>query len=169
MKLRIKHLHILVRAELESDPGPNDEKYIAKKVTKLIKDTGMTVFMKPNVKYLDNPENLGLTFLAGLETSHTSGHFWTTPDPEIMKYPGSALLQQDFYTCGEMNYGEVKEILDFITEYGPKQMNAVIYDREHTIARPAVKIKYNYEKNGSYESFLRKLKIKYLNSYKPEV
>lgn len=168
MKLKIRHLHILIRAELSSDPGPSDEKYIAKKVSRLIKDTGMKVFMKPNVKYLADPDNLGLTFLAGLETSHTSGHFWTTPDADIMKYDKAALFQQDFYTCGEMNTDEVKKILDFSSEYGPKQMNGVIYDREHTLARPAVKIKYNFEANGDYETFLKKLKIRYLKSYKPD-
>lgn len=167
MKLKIRHLHIIIRAELQSDPGPSDEKYIAKKVSDLIKATGMKVFMEPNVKYLADPENLGLTFLAGLETSHTSGHFWTTPDEELMQHPGSALFQMDLYTCGCLDTEEVKAILDFSSEYGVNQLNAVIYDRQYTIARPAVKIKFNHKYDGDFDVFLRDLKIRYLKSYKP--
>jgi S-adenosylmethionine/arginine decarboxylase-like enzyme len=169
MKLQIHHLHILIRAECNLSPKQKDVKKISKKVVSLIKDINMNVFMTPRVKYMPDEGNEGLTWVAGLETSHCSFHAWDKPDQDFMKYPDATLHQMDLYTCGCMNTAEVKTILEFLSEYEPLQVNCVIFDRSKTLVKPAVKLRYNYETNKNYDRWLKKLKIKYLDSFKPEV
>ena len=164
----VNHLHLLLRAECERSPGPGDEQKIYFRVIKLIHEIGMEIFMEPKVKYMPDLGNEGLTYIAGLETSHTSGHFWDKPDQSIMKYPGSTLLQADLYTCGLMTESEIKTILSFINEYNPKLVNVAIFDRSRhdTFFEPLIKINYNYKTKGNYLKFISNLSIDYTNRYK---
>ena len=115
----IQHLHILIRAECEKSPGPLDELLIENRVKKLIKDIDMNVFMDPKAKYMPDAGNAGMTFVAGLETSHMAAHFFEEAADEIMNYPGSVLLQSCTYTCGCLDTYQIKTILEFIKEYEP--------------------------------------------------
>jgi len=166
--MQINHLHLFLRAECQKSPGAGDEQKIYNDVTKLIHAIGMKVFMEPKVKYMPDLGNEGLTYIAGLETSHTSGHYWDKPDHTIMKYPGSTLLQADLYTCGCMDENEIKTILAYIAEYKPKLLNVAIFDRSRhdSFFEPIIKINYNYKSKGNYLKFLNNLSIDYTNRYK---
>lgn len=158
----------MLRAECQLSPGPNDELKMYDKATNLINDVGMKVFMNPVVKYMPDAGNEGLTFIAGLETSHTSFHGWELPDKSLMKYPGCTLIQFDMYTCGCMGENEIKTILAFIAEYKPKQLNVAVFDRSRfdTFFVPTIQINYNYKSKGNYLKFLNNLKIDYTTKYK---
>ena len=157
--MSINHLHVLLRAECITAPGPDDIKKIYNKVIELINNVGMKVFMEPKVKYMPDEGNEGLTYLAGLETSHTSGHFWDKPEVSFMKYKGATLLQMDCYTCGCMAEKEIKQLLEFIAEFGPKQVNVKLFDRSTPSMKMVAKLAYNHKKQGNYVEYVENLSI----------
>jgi S-adenosylmethionine/arginine decarboxylase-like enzyme len=161
--MKINHLHLFIRAECETAPGPCDEELICRKVSSLIRGIGMQVFMEPKAKYLFDAGNEGLTYIAGLETSHTSGHFWDSPDSNIMKYPGGTLFQGDCYTCGCLGTDEIKKVLNFISEYKPYNVAISIFDRSSPdkFGTARFQTEYDIKNQESYSEFLKNLKIKY--------
>jgi S-adenosylmethionine/arginine decarboxylase-like enzyme len=156
----IKHLHILLRAECLSSPGANDEQKIYDKVVQLISDIGMKVFMNPVVKYMPDVGNEGLTYIAGLETSHTSFHAWEKPSDEFMTNPGKHLLQMDAYTCGDMDINQIKEIFKFISEYSPILLRATVINRATHDMKEVFNIEFDITKHGDFDSFVRDLATK---------
>lgn len=161
--MAIQHKHILIRGECFLAPGPQDELKIFNKVVKLIKDIDMNVFMEPKVKYMPDVGNEGLTYVAGLETSHTSAHFWDSPAKDLLKYQDSTLVQKDLYTCGNLDINQVKVILTFLEEFQPKLINAAIYDRSKhdTFDEALVKIKFDYKDKIPYKDFVNSLEFNY--------
>lgn len=155
----IKHLHILLRAECHTSPGPDDEQKIYDKVVTLINDIGMKVFMNPVVKYMPDVGNEGLTYIAGLETSHTSFHAWDLPSESFLTYKGSTLLNSDIYTCGCMGEKEISVFLNFISEYNPKLVTAIVIDRSQNDMPILFKISYDYLKDGVFEDFIKNLSL----------
>lgn len=166
--MSVNFLHILLRAECKTDPGPGDVEKVYHQVLKLIDDIGMKVFMDPKVKHMPDIGNVGLTWVCGLETSHGSFHAWTEPDPNIMKSEKSTLIQFDIFTCGCLGEVEIKTILNFISEYDPKLVNLMMFDRSRhdSFDTPIVKIKYNKNSKGKYSKFVENLKVDYTNKFK---
>ena len=161
-------IHLLLRAEAETDPKPGEEQKIYNEVLQLVEDIGMKIFMEPKVKHLPIPGNEGTTWVVGLETSHSSFHAWTLPNPEIMKIPNATLIQMDAFTCGDLGEKEIKTILNFLSQYKPKLFNLMIFDRSKhdSFDEPIIKIKYNKSTKGNYDKFVSNLKIDYTNKYK---
>lgn len=161
----IKHLHIILRAECHTSPGPQDEQLIYDKVVKLVDDIGMKVFMKPNVIYMPDVGNEGLTYVVGLETSHSAGHFWDLPSNSFMKYKNSTLLNSDIYTCGCMGLKEIQEFLRFVGEYSPKLISAKVIDRSCNEMPTVFVINYDYQINGNFNEFVQNLNLDYTEEY----
>ena len=166
--MSINHLHLLLRAECSSDPKSGDENKIYNQVLQLVDDIGMKIFMEPKVKYMPDIGNEGLTWVVGLETSHSSFHAWTYPDSDIMKTDKSTLIQMDAFTCGCLGEKEIKNILNFIAEYNPKLVNLMVFDRsKHDCFDEAIiKVKYNKNTKGNYLKFVDNLKVDYTNKFK---
>jgi len=154
--MAIKHLHILLRAECSLAPGINDEQKIYHKVINLISDIGMNVFMDPKVKYMGDVGNEGLSFTAGLETSHMSYHSWEKPESSFLSIQNSTLHQMDCYTCGSLDKQQVKKIFEFLSEYEPKCLNSVIFNRGFNLVTPYKTFDWNIN-NSSWEDFLNNL------------
>lgn len=159
----INHLHVFLRAECHLSPQAEDVEQVRKNVLKLVKDVNMQVFMEPRVKYMPDIGNEGLTWVVGLETSHSSFHAWDKPDNNLMKYKDSTLLQMDMYTCGPLCESEIKVLLQFIEEYQPKLLSLNMYDRSKhdSMESPIVKIRYDEACGSSYKDFVDSLKIVY--------
>ena len=164
----INFLHVLLRAECQLDPGPNDEQKVHNQVLELVNDIGMNLFMEPRVKYMPDEGNAGLTWVVGLETSHASFHAWTKPNADIMKTENSTLIEMDCFTCGCLGEKELKVILKFLAEYKPKLISLAVFDRSKsdTFFEPIYKITYNKKTKGNYLKFIDNLKIDFTKRYK---
>jgi S-adenosylmethionine/arginine decarboxylase-like enzyme len=93
----IKHLHLMVRAEIEK---PIETEEAAKQwLTDLVDLIDMKIAAGPISKYIDMPGNEGITATVSVETSHIAFHIWEKLDPMI--------LQFDLYTCGDLDHHKV--------------------------------------------------------------
>jgi S-adenosylmethionine/arginine decarboxylase-like enzyme len=117
-----EHKHIIIRAEVKNPPVKGEEIFLSDWFKNLIRDLGMKLLSGPHLAYVDVPGNKGLTGVAIIETSHTSCHIWEESSP--------ALVEFDFYTCGNMNIGIVMEALKV---FDPIKIEYLLLDREHTI------------------------------------
>lgn len=97
----IKHLHLMVRAEIQKPITTEDD---AKQwLTNLVNLIDMKIAAGPISKYVDMPGNEGITGAISVETSHIAFHIWEKLDPKV--------LQFDLYTCGELDHLMVLEHL----------------------------------------------------------
>lgn len=99
----IKHLHLMVRAEITKPI--RTEEYAKQWLEDLVDMIDMKVAAGPISKYVDMPGNEGVTAAISVETSHIAFHIWEKLDPMI--------LQFDLYTCGELDH---KEVLRHLSE-----------------------------------------------------
>ena len=91
----------------------------------LIKDIDMKLMFGPEVRYVRQEGNEGLTAVAIIETSHVALHVWDKQDPP--------LLQLDVYTCGPF---KPEVVLKAIREFIPVKIQWKYLDREtdlHTV------------------------------------
>lgn len=115
----IKHLHLMVRAEIEKPIKTED--YAKIWLEELVGLIDMKVAAGPISKYVDMPGNEGVTAAISVETSHIAFHIWEKRDPMI--------LQFDLYTCGELDH---LKVLDHLTEsFGIIKMQWQYLDREN--------------------------------------
>jgi S-adenosylmethionine/arginine decarboxylase-like enzyme len=131
----IRHHHLLVRMESLKCPHAQERKKAGLLVDQLLRDIQMKPLGKTRVYYVKVPEyNEGLTAITPIQTSHIAFHFWNRPDKAIMNDPSNTcLLQFDLYTCGTLNMGQVKKILDHLTEYEPRHVDLTLLNRNRSL------------------------------------
>lgn len=113
----IKHLHLMVRAEITKPIS--DEAEAKLWLIDLVKLIDMKIAAGPISKYIDMKGNEGVTAAVSVETSHIALHIWEKTDPMI--------LQFDLYTCGELNY---LQVLDHLSDtFGITKMQWQYLDR----------------------------------------
>ena len=113
------HKHFIIRAEIKHPPKENDMQRISNWMFFLIKDIGMKILFGPNISYVRQEGNKGLTGFAIIETSHVALHVWEEPNP--------ALLLLDVYTCGPF---KPEVVLKSIREFIPVKIQWKYLDRE---------------------------------------
>ena len=119
------HKHFILRAEVKHPPGERDKQRIWNWMFFLIKDIGMKIMFGPEIRYVRQEGNEGLTAVAIIETSHVALHVWDKQDPP--------LLQLDVYTCGSF---KPEVVLKAIREFIPVKIQWKYLDREtdlHTV------------------------------------
>ena len=87
----IAHRHLLVRAEVLNCPKKDNLGYVLSWMTELIARIDMKLMQGPNISYIDQKGNRGITCMALIETSHIVLHIWDEPNP--------GLFQLDVYSC----------------------------------------------------------------------
>ena len=87
----IEHKHLLIRAEVLNCPMKDEMGYVLSWMTSLIASINMKLMQGPNISYVDQKGNRGITCMALIETSHIVLHIWDETDP--------GLFQLDVYSC----------------------------------------------------------------------
>ena len=87
----IEHKHLLIRAEVLNCPKKDEMGYVLSWMTSLITSINMKLMQGPNISYVDQKGNRGITCMALIETSHIVLHIWDETEP--------GLFQLDVYSC----------------------------------------------------------------------
>ena len=121
----LQHKQLLLKGYIKN--VPNKSEYGAFKmkqwIKKFIMKNGMKIQEEPIVSYVNDKGNKGMTACCLLKTSHMAFHIWDEQDP--------ALIQFDFYTCGDLNVDKAVELINkkfSFTNYEYK-----VIDREKNI------------------------------------
>ncbi len=128
----IKHLHYMARLECDNvtGPHPKDSADLEEMMDTLIIAIGMKVCMPTRSVYVIEQGNEGVTYNAGLETSHLAGHEWCNPNRKLMHTDAQNLVQFDLYTCGKLGKAQQKIITKLLRSYyKPQRMELLIIDR----------------------------------------
>ena len=116
------HLHLLVRAELQNQPGPDDCEKINVLMRGMVEHVRMKVMIDPVSAFCNDLGNEGITSTVILTTSHCTMHIWNLPEPH------PSVMQFDLYSCAPFDVNEVMSYL-----YDHFQINQASYkflDRE---------------------------------------
>tara|TARA_B100000927_G_scaffold235192_1_gene195705 strand:- start:657 stop:1034 length:378 start_codon:yes stop_codon:yes gene_type:complete len=97
--MKLDHKHLLVRAEVNNCPSEGELSLVLSWMKKLINTIDMKLLQGPNISYIDQPGNRGITCMALIETSHIVLHIWDEADPGI--------FQLDVYSCKSFDIGTV--------------------------------------------------------------
>ena len=89
--MKLEHKHLLIRAEVDNCPAKDDLGYVLTWMNNLIKKIDMKLLQGPNISYIDQIGNRGITCVALIETSHIVLHIWDEQTP--------GLFQLDVYSC----------------------------------------------------------------------
>jgi len=111
------HKHLLIKATIGK---PLTDPFLAKRMLKdLVSRLGMVPVTEPQVAYVKDLGNEGLTGSINLATSHIAFHVW-----DVKK-----LLMMDVYSCCDFN---TDAVLSFIMkEFGGfKEIEAMVIDRD---------------------------------------
>ena len=100
----IEHKHLLIRAEVLNCPMKDEMGYVLSWMTSLIASINMKLMQGPNISYVDQKGNRGITCMALIETSHIVLHIWDETDP--------GLFQLDVYSCKSFDMGIVIKSLN---------------------------------------------------------
>lgn len=120
-------------------PHPRDEAELREMMDTLIIAIGMKICMPTRSHYVIEQGNEGVTYNAGLETSHLAGHEWLNPSRKIMHTDARNLVQFDLYTCGKLGLREQKIITKLLkTYYKPERMEILITDRAKQLRNSAI-------------------------------
>tara|TARA_B100001996_G_scaffold229152_1_gene176603 strand:- start:471 stop:857 length:387 start_codon:yes stop_codon:yes gene_type:complete len=101
--MNIEHKHLLIRAEVDNCPMKNELGYVLTWMNKLISKINMKLMHGPNISYIDQAGNRGITCMALIETSHIVLHVWDEMKP--------GLFQLDVYSCKSFDLNIVIELL----------------------------------------------------------
>ena len=101
--MNVEHKHLLVRAEVDNCPMKNDLGYVLTWMNGLISKINMKLMHGPNISYIDQVGNRGITCVALIETSHIVLHIWDEAKP--------GLFQLDVYSCKSFDLNIVIESL----------------------------------------------------------
>ncbi len=113
----LQHKHYIGRFEVADPPhGIHELKHWMRN---LISAQSMIVLSGPHVEYVSDPGNRGLTGVAIIKTSHCAIHVWDEPSP--------ALIQLDFYTCGEL---DIEAINTAMAQFRTTKVDWMVLDRE---------------------------------------
>ena len=100
----IEHKHLLIRAEVLNCPKKDEMGYVLSWMTSLITSINMKLMQGPNISYVDQKGNRGITYMALIETSHIVLHIWDETEP--------GLFQLDVYSCKSFDMGIVIKSLN---------------------------------------------------------
>ena len=89
--MAIDHKHLLIRAEVANCPMRDNLGYVLDWMQSLIVKIDMKLMQGPNISYVDQEGNRGITCMALIETSHIVLHIWDEQKP--------GLFQLDVYSC----------------------------------------------------------------------
>ena len=89
--MKLDHKHLLIRAEVNNCPSEKNLSVVLSWMKSLIKIIDMKLLQGPNISYVDQPGNRGITCMALIETSHIVLHIWDETNPGI--------FQLDVYSC----------------------------------------------------------------------
>ncbi len=89
--MKLDHKHLLLRAEVNNCPSEKDLSLVLSWMKRLISTINMKLLQGPNISYVDQLGNRGITCMALIETSHIVLHIWDETDPGI--------FQLDVYSC----------------------------------------------------------------------
>jgi len=89
--IKLEHKHLLIRAEVTDCPMRDDLGYVLSWMNNLINKIDMKLMQGPNITYVDQEGNRGITCMALIETSHIVLHIWDEQSP--------GLFQLDVYSC----------------------------------------------------------------------
>lgn len=110
------HQHLLIKAIVSQ---PITKVATGKRMLKeMVETIGMTPVTKPQVVYVNEVGNEGLTGSINLATSHIAFHVWDTTN----------LLMLDVYSC---KHFEVSKVFYVLAKYfGPSNIHYKVIDRE---------------------------------------
>ena len=100
----LQHNHLILKGAIKKIPTADDLVEISLWIEDFIMGNGMQLASKPVVSYVEDEGNKGVTACCLLKTSHMAFHIWDEQDP--------ALIQFDFYTCGELDVDKAIEMLN---------------------------------------------------------
>ena len=89
--MAVDHKHLLIRAEVDNCPMRDNLGYVLDWMQSLITKIDMKLMQGPNISYVDQEGNRGITCMALIETSHIVLHIWDEQKP--------GLFQLDVYSC----------------------------------------------------------------------
>ena len=89
--MAVDHKHLLIRAEVDNCPMRDNLGYVLDWMQSLITKIDMKLMQGPNISYVDQEGNRGITCMAFIETSHIVLHIWDEQKP--------GLFQLDVYSC----------------------------------------------------------------------
>ena len=119
----IQHKQLLLKGYIKNVPNKSDSFQMKLWIKRFIMKNGMKIQEEPIVSYVHDKGNKGMTACCLLKTSHMAFHIWDEQDP--------ALIQFDFYTCGDLNVDKAVELINkkfSFTNYEYK-----VIDREKNI------------------------------------
>ena len=100
----IEHKHLLIRAEVLNCPKKDEMGYVLSWMTYLNTSINIKLMQGPNISYVDQKGNRGITCMALIETSHIVLHIWDETEP--------GLFQLDVYSCKSFDMGIVIKSLN---------------------------------------------------------
>ena len=118
------HLHLMVRAEINSPPTVADIDYVNNFLTDLVTEVRMKILRPATSLWCDEPGNEGITGDILLTTSNSVVHIWNYED-------GTGLFEFDLYSCAPFT---PKEVVAFIKQRF--DVTKIVYkfiDREHDL------------------------------------
>jgi len=121
--MKIKHKHLIVRAEVLNAPLREDLHQVLKWMQSLIKKIDMKLMQGPSISYVDQKGNRGTTCMALIETSHIVLHIWDENNP--------GLFQLDIYSCKDI---KINVVLDFFkNSFKVSKLEYKFLDRENNL------------------------------------
>ena len=122
--MNLDHKHLLLRAEVNNCPSEPQLSLVLAWMKKLIKSIDMNLLQGPNIAYIDQPGNRGITCMALIETSHIVLHIWDERDPGI--------FQLDVYSCKSFDVNIVVDCLK--NDFDVAKIEYKYLDRNHGLA-----------------------------------
>ena len=122
--MNLDHKHLLLRAEVNNCPSEPQLSLVLAWMKKLIKTIDMNLLQGPNIAYIDQPGNRGITCMALIETSHIVLHIWDEQDPGI--------FQLDVYSCKSFDVNIVVDCLK--NDFDVAKIEYKYLDRNHGLA-----------------------------------
>ena len=83
--MKLDHKHLLIRAEVNNCPSEKNLSEVLSWMKSLINIIDMKLLQGPNISYIDQPGNRGITCMALIETSHIVLHIWDETNPGIFQ------------------------------------------------------------------------------------
>ena len=77
----LEHKHLIIRAEVSNCPSKNNLDEVLDWMKILTSVIDMKVMFGPNITYVDQEGNRGITCMALIETSHIVLHIWDEINP----------------------------------------------------------------------------------------
>lgn len=98
----IIHLHFICTGYVTEAPDKTKVRFVNKWFRRMVKAIDMNILFPPKSKYSDTVGNEGLSGMVGIDTSHSSIHFWSKPRP---------YFKFDLYSCKPFDENKVIEML----------------------------------------------------------